>query len=75
MKMTSDGWISADTVVKVIEAHADAEWARQRPGDLPNLEAVEALMTESNEGGGLFGLAPEYHQVRAGLIQRGMIEA
>lgn len=73
--MTSDGWISADTVVKVIEAHADAEWARNVPGaELPNLEAVEALMTESNEGGGLFGLHPEYHQVRAGLIQRGMIE-
>lgn len=73
--MTSDGWISADTVVKVIEAHADAEWAKTTPGaELPNLEAVEALMSESNEGGGLFGLAPEYHAVRGALIRRGMVE-
>ena len=40
----------------------------------PELEAIESLMSEHREGGGLYGDDPEMHAAKAGLIALGSVE-
>lgn len=57
-------WTSLGTLLRDASRLEAASWS-------PELEATEALLTEHNEGGGLYGADPEMHAVRAGLVALG----
>lgn len=61
---TRTDWTSADDILRLMQARELGAWTS-------SLEAVEDLMVETREAGGLHGLAPEFHTIRAALIKRG----
>lgn len=60
-------WTSLGKLLRDASRLEAASWT-------PEDEATEALMSEHNEGGGLFGIDPVMHAVRAGLVTLGSVE-
>ena len=60
-------WRSMDDLLNREAAAEAAYWG-------PEADFYESLLSEHREGGGLFGVDPVMHTVRAGLVALGSVE-